>query len=536
MIALFLRRIFLGFLLGFLPTIGIADVASMVNPKSIIGLPSPAVNAEVNTALPSSSTSQLSLMSSPLSSAATFSLPVTPGAPTLTLIDAIMLSLRYNPSIKTAEVQRIMDKFNLRLAHYNYEVQYALTGTLNYTNGKNGGVKNENDSENITPSASLLTPLGTQLSASFSNPYVHIAGQPRFYNPALTFNLTQPLLQGFGPDVTLAPWYTALDQEHLNKLTLKNTVISTVTQVINQYIAVVNDQNTIKTNQISLSSSIATLKNYQALEKVGRFAPADLVQFQANVASQQVSLQAAQIQWIQDKYNLLILLGLDPKTPINIANTVNFGDRKIPPLQKAIDDSLLDNIAYQQQLIAIRIDERNLMLAKNQQLWQLNLTASRVQGQGVGGRPNMGFHSMFNGKNYNTTVGLQLTVPLNDVTLQSQLVNAKAQLEQERITLEATKRQTITNVTNAYYQLEVQQQQIEQSKEAVDLANRSLGVAEAKLKYGRSTPFEVTNLLNTLTSQQLTYLNAESSFLTNLANFDQTIGTTLDRWGICIRY
>src|ERR1700678_1930172 len=58
----------------------------------------------------------------------------------LTLSDAIYLALRYNPNVRNAEIQRVIDKFNLRLAKYSYELQYALTGNINYSNESIAGI------------------------------------------------------------------------------------------------------------------------------------------------------------------------------------------------------------------------------------------------------------------------------------------------------------------------------------------------------------------------------------------------------------
>jgi outer membrane protein TolC len=459
---------------------------------------------------------------------------------TLTLSDAILLALRYDPAIKTAEIQRVMDKFNLRLAHYNYEAQYALTGAAyTYTNTvSNNGPPTITAPLTVSPTVTLpnATRYGTQVKVTAANQLNYTYGSPHTYNPGVTVSVIQPLLQGSNPAVVLQPWYDALDTERMNKLALKNTVMDQITQIIGQYVATINAQNTITTNQQSLQTSQQTLTYNQAKAKAGQFARADLIQAQSDIANSQVNVQQSKISFLTDKYALLSLLGLDPNTAIVLPDHVDMGNEKIPTLQQAIAEALQNNIAYQNALITLRIDERAVTVAKDQQRWQLNLVASRAQGNGTGGAPNSGLTSMVNGSNVSTSVGLTLTVPINDVPLKGQLVAAKVALEQERINLEKVKRDTITSVTNNYNTLLIQQQQTQQAKQAVDLARQNLFIMQTKAKYGRASQLDLSTVQNNLTAAEISYLNTESSYLTNIADFEETIGTTLDHWGIKIRY
>lgn len=460
----------------------------------------------------------------------------TPQLPMLTLEEAIMLSLRYNPSMQSAEIQRVVDKFSLRVAQWNYEVQYALNGAASYTNSVSGGKRGESNSENLIPSASLLTPVGTQMNLAFANPISHTAGSPSFYNPSVTFTMTQPLLKGFGPDVVLAPFHQAEFQELLNRLTLKNTAIGTVTTVISQYVTVVQAKNTVTANQLALNLAEATLRQAQAMVKAGRSAPADVVQFQSTVANSILAVQQAEVSLMQAKLGLLTDLGLDPNLQFDVPNKVDFTDQKIPSLCESIRLALLDNIAYQQQLISVKLAKITLLLALDAQRTQLNFTATRVQGGGSGGKPNSGLDSLVNGQNQSTALGLQLSVPIDNLSLQQQLVAAKVGLQQQEINLEAQERLVVNATTNAYQTVLSQRQQIQQALDAVKYAEKNVFIAQTKLKYGLVSPFEASTQQSNLTTAQLNYIDTVAAYITNLANFDQTVGTTLDRWAIKIRY
>ena len=454
----------------------------------------------------------------------------------LTLYDTIMLSLRFNPTVQTEDVQRISDKMSLLVAQWGYQLQYQLTGTGTYNNAVANNIRSESNSQSITPGMSLLTPLGTQLTLQSVNPISHTAGAANNYNPSVVFSLTQPLLQGSTVAVVMAPLHLAENQELLNRLTMENTVIQTVTTAISQYASLVQAQNSITAQELSLKQSIATLNQEQAFVKTGRSAPADLVQFQASVASQQLSLEQQQVNLTQQKQQLLITLGIDPTLPFTVTKQIKFTNETLPSLKESIRLGLKHNIAYQQAIINMKIAKINLLLGEDKQRWTLNLVASHVQGAGSGGPPNAGLPSLVNGRNYNNTVTLNLTVPLDNLTNQQVLVQAKVALNQQRIALDAQKRLVINSVTSAYDTVINQKAQITQAKIAMDLAQKTLDISQAKLKYGRSSPFEVSTLQSSLVSQQLSYINTIAAYYTNLATFDQIVGITLQRWKICVRY
>lgn len=452
----------------------------------------------------------------------------------MTLYEAILLALRFNPTVQSADLQRVVQKFSLRVAFWNFQVHYSLTGSANYTNSVSGGVRSESDNQNLIPGMSLLTGIGTQLNLQSSNPVSHSAGSTRFYNPAVTLNITQPLIQGITPDVVLAPLHTAQYQECLNRLSFRSTIMQTITTVISQYAAVAQAQNSIEAQKISLQNAIATLKQQEAFLKTGRIAAADLVQFQTSVATQQLGLEQQEVNLMQQKRSLLVTLGIDPATPIQVTKQVKFRNECIPSLQESIELGLRANIPYQQAKINVQLARIALRVAQDQQNWVLNLTASRTQGGGSGGSPNSGIESLFNGYNNNTTVGLNLTVPIDNLSLQQTLLSAQVALKQACIQLAAQKRLVENDVINAYNTVISQRQQIKQAKMAVDLAQRSLDIANAKLLFGKVSAFEVSTLQTNLVTQQLTYINTLTAYVISLAALDQILAMTMCRWKINI--
>lgn len=459
------------------------------------------------------------------------------GAPQeITLKDAVLLALRYNPLVRNAELDRILNKFDLRLAENKYEVQYALTGSASYGNQVAGGISSTNNSYDLKSSTSILTPLGSTVTLSAANPVTYSYGQNAHYNPAVSLEVKQPLLRGFGREVTLTPLYDARDIEQIDRLAFKQAIMQTITRVISQYTQLVQAENTLTTQQLALDNSIALLNQTRAFIKAGRKAPADIVQFQSDVANQQLALKQQQVAVQQAQLGLLNTLGLDPNFVIVAPSKVGLGDKRVPSLAQSLQLALANNTDYQRQQLNFNVIKRRLVIARDQQKWELNLIATQTQGQGTGGSPNSSFGSLANGQNRNSAVKLELAIPIHDLERKQQLVQAKIDLEKAQIRLAADKRQLISDTIQAYNTLQNQKQQITQAQEAVRYAEDNLRLAKAKIQYGKATPFEISSIQTALTNAQIAYIQSEINYINTLAGFDEILGTTLSRWGIQLRY
>ncbi|MFI4962528.1 MAG: hypothetical protein ACHP6H_01580, partial [Legionellales bacterium] len=113
----------------------------------------------------------------------------------MSLDEAILLSLRFSPVVKAAEIQRVVDKFNLSVARNQFEFQYALTGLANQTNTVAGGNPlNIDGNYNTSATVTKETAYGTQYNLTMTNP-VTVTRSPGFqpqtlyYNPALTLQV-----------------------------------------------------------------------------------------------------------------------------------------------------------------------------------------------------------------------------------------------------------------------------------------------------------------------------------------------------------
>lgn len=452
----------------------------------------------------------------------------------LSLREAILLALRYNPNIQNAELDRIVQFYQLRLANNEFELQYALgaSGTIQKST-YNGVGSDTTHSVIASPIIDLKTKLGTQASVSIDNN----VGMNNNYNPVLNLTLTQPLLRGFGRAANEAGLLNALDNDWLNKLTIQQSVVDQITQVITSYRNLILSANNLQNQRLQLQEAQKFFEINEKRIAAGQLEPTGNIQLSYQIESLNLMVEQGINEFNTSSQDLLQSIGLDPDMHLSIPSDVTLSKVPVPDLQKSIDTALNHNVQYLAQKMALRADERAYTVAKNQQLWQLDVSGTLQSGtvNDLTGL-NSGLRSIYNGNNTTEAARLTLTVPINDLNRRSQLINAKVRLEKDRINLIAAKRALLTNITNSIHTIESLAKRYELAKKQVHLAEQSYHLEKKKLQAGISSSLDVNNTQNQLIQAQSGLIGAKIAYLNQISTLERTLGTTLQAWDIKLRY
>lgn len=449
---------------------------------------------------------------------------------TLSLKEAILLSLRNNPNIQSTELNRITDKFALILAHNGFEPTYAVGGTARFLKGNKPVYSS-------TAGVNWNTTMGTSLGMSYNNTYI-AGGGPGQTN----LTVTQHLLKGFGRELNLIPWKNALDTENQARLTFKSSIISQVVTVITAYRQLIQDYQSLEIQKRTLASNLQTVNQSKLKVKVGQLAQSDLMQQQATYETTKLSMLQQQSSFISDYQSFLQALGFKADAKVEIVKTIEFPKLKVPPLKRCIDLAIKGNIDYQTALIAIRATQRAIITAKDANRWTLDLAGSMTIFSQGSNTPN---YQVVNGVTQvvqtannlgSPNLTLTLNIPINNISAQQAIVSAQIKLQQAKLALEATKLQLIRTITNEWYQIQNQIRTVKSSQQQVMFQQSSLQAAQIKYKYGRTTTFEVNQIQNQLLQQETTLVSNKISLLNLITTLNKDLGITLDQWGIGLRY
>lgn len=452
----------------------------------------------------------------------------------LSIKDAILLALRYNPNIQNVELDRIIQIYQLRLAHNEFELQYALAGQAainnsHYTGGGNGATQ----SYLAAPEFDLKTKLGGHAALKMDNSAMAIGD----YNPMLTFSFSQPLLRGFGLAANEAGLLDAIDREALNKLNLKQSVMDQITLVSMAYHALILSANNFQNQQRQLTEAHRSYDINEKKIKAGELETTANIQQSYQIESLSLMVEQAENDFKTAAQNLLEAIGLDPDMKLAIPNDVSLDNINTPDVDASIAQALEHNAQFLALKTAYRADERAYNLAKNQQLWQLDLTTNVQTGTVTGvDSNNSGVQGIYRGHNINESAGVMLTIPLHDLNRRNTLITAKIRLEKNKLNLIAARRALITTIKNTINTIESLAKRYKLAKRQVKLAAQSYALEKKKQQAGIATALDVNNTQNQWIQAQAGLISAKIAYLNQLATLQRILGTTLDYWHIKLRF
>ncbi|PQQ23061.1 TolC family protein [Photorhabdus hindustanensis] len=439
----------------------------------------------------------------------------------LTLSDAIYLGLRNNRSIRSAYLDRIAQKFDLRVAEDRFTPKLLI-------NSRYTATRNQSDryrQSEITPTSTLLGEYGARFSLSWTNRTTWADNAGRSRNDGVSFSVIQPLLRGAGKDIATAPVRLAQLMEQTNRLNLKATVSQTITQIIMAYRELLRAQEQLQIARDALERSRQLLEVNKAMISAGRMAAFEVVQTEADVAMQELAAEEAANQLDTSRLELLRLLALDLQTQVKATDRLE---------AKRVDINLLQaqNLAQEQQpsyltqLITAEQAAINLTVARNERLWDVSLVGGASQI-----RDRTGSNSSRNWENY---AGVQVEIPIGDLSQRQAEVRARVDVQNQDIRLAEAKQSLERNVGNAVRDIGTRWRQYEIAQRARDLSLRKLEIEREKLTVGRSSNFQVLSFETDLRNAENVRLNALITYLNAQAELDETLGTTLGSWDIAL--
>lgn len=477
----------------------------------------PAAASQAQTSL---SPSQASRPGTP--SVAVASLSLNARAIDLTLSDAIYLGLRDNRSIHSAYLERIAQKFDLRVAEDRFTPKLLVRG--NYLSNHNQADRYRQG--DITPTSTLLTPYGTRVSLGWAYRHTEANAAGLTRNDGANITVIQPLLRGAGRDVATAPVQLARLSEQVNRLALKSTVAQTITHTITAYRTLLQAQEQLHISRDALVRARQLLEVNRAMISAGRMAAFEIVQTEAEVATQELDHEESRNQLDMARLALLQLLALDLDTPIQASEALQAAPIDVNASQ-ALNQAQALQPAYLIQLIASEQALINLTVARNERLWDVSLV-----GGGGQVRDRNSVHG--NTRNWENYVGVQVEIPIGDLSTRQAQVRAEVGVESQQVQLQEARQQLQRDVTNAVRDIGVRWRQYQIARRAEDLSQRKLEIEQEKLTVGRSSNFQVLSFENDLRTAQNARLAALIRYLNAQAELDQTLGTTLQSWDIAL--
>jgi len=455
---------------------------------------------------------------------------------------------RYDPQIQDTAVSQARSFWSPQIsATLSKQSQsQAVTNSL-------AGGANSITNGNLFTGASLsqTLPWGASYTANWNNQRITTNNLFTTFSPQIAsnvnFQFSQPLLRNFSIDAIRNQVALTKKGRELSDIQLDSVIVQTTRAVRNAYWDLSASINNLKAQQESLALSQQSLSDNRKRVEIGTLAPIDIVQAQAEVASneERVIVAEALIKRAQDNLRALIL---DPAVADFFTTTFEPSDAA-PFQEQAIDidgavrnalDKRADLRSAKNSVERSDIDIRYL---RNQILPDINAQAAYIT-RGVGGvqlsslspddvlagnfdrrvLANRGFGSVLGDVFQNAypdwTVGVQIAYPLGSSTAHANLARARLEYQQSQTQLKNVQMQISTQVREAGRNVQTNQKRVQSARASRELQEKKLEAEEKKQAAGMSTSFFVFQAQRDLAQARTLEIQAIADYNKSMVDFE----------------
>ena len=461
----------------------------------------------------------------------------------MSLADCVRIALENNKTIQAAYLDRVVQKFDLRVAQDKFTPKMILSSGVERDIGRSnsGGTVATSGASAADVSASInqAVPTGARINLTTGQTASKADGQGRVTDHGWTLSLTQPLLKGGGLEVGRASVTAAQINEQVNIMTLKSVVTDTLASVITAYRTYLRSVKALVIARESVARARQLLQTNRELIAAGRMAEIDLVQSEADLANQEFNLLATENSTDAARLALVRLLDIDINTPVQPEDKFEL-QAQAYPLEEAKALALMNRPDYQSLRLGVETSRLRLMLAQNNRLPDLSFNAgysrSNQSGSGVASGATAGSAATATpaGDARALSLGLRLSIPFGDLSFEQAEVSARIDLEKTELSLAKQRELIDIDVQNASRNVDMSLRQVRLAQRANELAQKKFAVESEKLKVGRSSNFQLVSFQNDLVNAQYNELGATINYLEAVTAMERAMGILLDRWGVSL--
>lgn len=400
----------------------------------------------------------------------------------------------------------------------------------------------------ITTKQLLKSGTGAQIAMSWKNnySYTQVAGRHRdtMANTTISFELTQPLLKGGGFDIGIIPITKAYLADETSINNLKTNVLTNVTQTIKLYRAYLRAIDAFEIDKRAIYKGRDDLAHTKVLVEAGRRARADIVERQRYLAQQEFNFQDQRNAVDRARIDFLRQLNMDTSTNLVPEDlfVLDLEPEDMPTIEELMTITFLNNPDYLNQLISFRNAELDYQIARNNTLWQMDLTAGisatgnrnfRNEALSSLGRSN---EKAWDFRDRSVNVGLALTIPFNQIERRKlDLLSAKVALRNAKIDLRKREQDLTRDNKDFLRAIKKDIIQIKLAEINTMLSKKRVFQKRLEIEAGQSSSFELTGVSDDLISAEKAELDAKITLMNDLADLDNSLGTTLDTWSISLK-
>ena len=404
----------------------------------------------------------------------------------------------------------------------------------------------------------MITPsyLGETIEYSSLHACRSTLEDPTQLNPyrsgAVSLNVTQHLLQGFGLAVNKRYIDIARNNRELADLQFKQQVIITAASAMNLYWDLVSFNDDVKAKQESLAYNERLYNDNKKQVSIGMLAPIEVIRAEAAVASSQQDLILSQTRVLQQETILKDFLSRNgvASPAVEQAHVIPTDRIRVPEVEpiQPYQDLVAQALSGRPELAMARINITNAKINLRGSKAELLPTVDafgNLANNGLAGAINTlsstpvpttnsligGYGSLLSqvfDRNFpNYALGLQVNIPIHNRVARADYVLDQVTERQQELGLLAAEKQVRVDVQNAIIGLQQARATYQAAVKQRILEEQTLDAEQMKLNLGASTVFNVILVQRDLATAQSAEVAALSNYSKARVQLDFATAQTL---------
>lgn len=437
----------------------------------------------------------------------------------------------YNPAISDTDIRKAKGIYNPQLrALVDHHGEDAPLDT-------DGNLVDKMRFFDANFSTNFLLSTGATASAAFTNLWSRSSvntgsGPIQFVEPKLSLSLTQPLLQGFGKEVTEQGITVATFGKESSLLQWRNTALTTVANVRDQYFALIKARENLVTQQAALAVLKEVDAGNQARVKAGVLASVELLDSAFGVAQAEVTVLTAQKSVRDASDTLRSTIQFPPGTELVPAET--FAAEPVEHSEEtAMAAALKNRPDLQTARVNLKTQEFNTRIARNATLPSVGLTGSAGL-EAMRSGYSAALSDVSSAKSPFWSVGISFAYPFGNDAAEAQLSASRLRARQADAQIKTLEDSILLDVRTAIRALET-------NWKAIDAAQKGVSFGEARVesfikrqKVGLAVTKDILQAQSDLTSARQTLTAARADYQSAITQLWKSTGELLERQGIRI--
>jgi outer membrane protein TolC len=435
-----------------------------------------------------------------------------PGVPTpLTLADAVERALARNDRLLDVRDNVTQAGNGVRAARSYFHPQ-VVPNIL----GSFGQTDISNQTYRIDVAQRFTT--GTELRAGVAT----ITEQNQlgnFYDSEANFALVQPLLRGFGRNVTRRSLTSAelrLEDSRRQQLLAERQV---AVEVVSAYYRLVAQKRVVLDAEKSLERARQLLEASSAKLEAGKVSQLDVFRAQQLVAQAEGSLLDSRTGVEDARDQLRFLMGSEHDEAFEVVDEIPLAGERIDP-ERAVETALRERPELTAAETTAEDAERILRAARNQLLPQLDVNLALT---GRNTAPEFGDSLKFGDFKFNTFLAISL--PGDRASLGAEYQNALIERDRQRRQLATLRKRIGDEARRATRELTRLMRSLEVADQSLEFAQKEAEVANLRFQRGLSNNLDLVNAEASLLAAQGRRLSVLADLAVARVSLRATLGT-----------